>query len=488
MAVFHRPFEGEDASFEEEASGNEGGRPRRRSSSYLAPSVGKKRRDSSDPSGESSFFMPSQAFVPRGDYDVEDEALEFGAYRPHRQPDDHDFIAEEDPEAWAEPAPAYTPEAPAAAAVASGASVVAGSARGFTPNYANQPHPSTAGGFDPRYGAEVFDDDEPALRPNPFQRWVNLAGAATSVALILGVVVWGYKLAMRDIQGVPVIKAMEGPSRVAPEDPGGELAEHVGLSVNGVAGTGVAAPAPERVTLAPAEAGLSDDDKAMSDLKPIDAATAPMETDETPETIVVPVPDSNARPTPEMQGATQSLAAPGAVDEATADSLTNSDSNALVVDDADGTGDDGAVAPPSPEAISQTIPGVIRSPRPMLRPARDLVAEAVAASFGGGADASTPSESEGPVEIDAASLPAGTRLVQLNTYQSADEARKDWDRVVTKFGPLMDGKKRVIQEATAGGRTFYRLRVQGFEDLAQARQFCAALVAEGASCIPATVR
>ncbi|WP_339112203.1 SPOR domain-containing protein [Thioclava sp. GXIMD2076] len=442
------------------------------------------RRDSVGAGGESSFFMPSQAFRPRDDYDVDDEALEFGAYRPNRQPDDHEFItADDDYDPWEQSEQGTEPQEP----VTAQSEARTAPARSFTPNYSNQPHPSQAPAFDPRYGAEVFEDEELPARARPLQRWVNVAGALTSVALILGVVVWGYKLAMRDIQGVPVIKAMDGPARVAPEDPGGELAEHVGLSVNGVAGTGVAAPAPERVTLAPPEAVLAEGDKAMSDLKPIDAATAPMEAEDAPDQVIVPVPDSDAAPTPEMQSATRSLAVPNAIDEDAAEDADMTDSTALVVDDAE-EGTQEAVAPPSADAIADTIPGVIRSPRPLARPDHDLVAEAVAASLGGGGASASPSESSGPVEIDAGSLPAGTRLVQIGAFDNIDQARSAWDQTATRFGPLMEGKKRVVQEATAGGRTFFRLRVQGFDDLAQARQFCAALVAEGATCIPATVR
>ena len=52
----------------------------------------------------------------------------------------------------------------------------------------------------------------------------------------------------------------------------------------------------------------------------------------------------------------------------------------------------------------------------------------------------------------------------------------------------MDGKARVIERATSGGRIFYRLRAHGFADLSEARRFCAAFVAENADCIPVTTR
>ena len=64
----------------------------------------------------------------------------------------------------------------------------------------------------------------------PAGKYVNVAAAAISVALIGGVGVWGYKLLMRDVTGVPVVRAMEGEMRVSPENPGGDIEiEYSGL-------------------------------------------------------------------------------------------------------------------------------------------------------------------------------------------------------------------------------------------------------------------
>ena len=52
----------------------------------------------------------------------------------------------------------------------------------------------------------------------------------------------------------------------------------------------------------------------------------------------------------------------------------------------------------------------------------------------------------------------------------------------------MDGKERLIQQAESGGQPFFRLRATGFEDMADARRFCSALVAEDAACIPVVVQ
>ena len=60
----------------------------------------------------------------------------------------------------------------------------------------------------------------------------NLTGAVVSLALIVGVGVWGYKLLVRDVSGIPIVRAAAGDMRVRPENPGGQLAQHQGLSVN----------------------------------------------------------------------------------------------------------------------------------------------------------------------------------------------------------------------------------------------------------------
>jgi len=87
-------------------------------------------------------------------------------------------------------------------------------------------------------------------------------------------------------------------------------------------------------------------------------------------------------------------------------------------------------------------------------------------------------------QVDPASIAAGTRLVQLGAYASPEIAEIEWAALETQFGDFMVGKTSVVQQAQAGGRSFYRLRAMGFDDLADARRFCAVMVAEGANCIP----
>ena len=91
-------------------------------------------------------------------------------------------------------------------------------------------------------------------------------------------------------------------------------------------------------------------------------------------------------------------------------------------------------------------------------------------------------------EVDPASLTAGTQMAQLGAFETPEVAREEWDRLVGRFEEYLGTKERVIQEAESGGRTFYRLRALGFDDLSDARRFCSVLVAENADCIPVTAR
>ena len=106
--------------------------------------------------------------------------------------------------------------------------------------------------FDPGEGSDWADA---APHSGRIVQIIHIAGAVCSVALVIGLAYWGYRVAVRDANGVPVVRAMEGPMRIAPKDPGGEIADHQGLAVNTVAALGVAAPPPDRLVLAEELAG-----------------------------------------------------------------------------------------------------------------------------------------------------------------------------------------------------------------------------------------
>lgn len=339
-------------------------------------------------------------------------------------------------------------------------------------------------GRDDGYG---YEPEPPRGFAEPVSRWVQYAGAATSIALILGVVVWGYKLAVRDVSGVPVIRAIEGPARIAPEDPGGDLARHVGLSVNEVAGKGVASPGPERVILAPAPEGLSQDDLPMSGVK----ALVRVNRNE-PEELAEAEPASAPVPVVPKGTALAVEAEALPVDSPEASEGDTAAQIRAAAAEANRSRPVPRVVPELPkgavstittlnEGVPADVPGVKQSPRPAPRPARAPIAKVKPVD--------TPAPSAAKVaEVDPETLPEGTRVVQIGAFDTADLARAEWARVAAKFGPQMADKRRIVQQAVSGGRTFYRLRAEGFRTVDDSRRFCAALVEGGINCIPTVAR
>ncbi len=297
-------------------------------------------------------------------------------------------------------------------------------------------------------------------------RIVNVLGAVASLALVAGVGVWGYKLVMRDVSGVPVVRAAEGPMRIQPENPGGTPADHQGLAVNTVAAVGTAAPPADRLILAPRPVSLTDEDAPMGVIQTTNAL----------HVIEEPASDQAA-----VNALVEGLAAEAGPEQSQEQGVQ------LAALEEEPAIDPVDFAAQLPDPALAALPGVRRSLRPQVRPAR-ATPRAISSNSATEAAINAAVKAAVGLDIDPDALPKGTRLAQLGAYESADVAQAEWARLNGKFGEYMNGKQRVIQKTSSGGRTFYRLRVMGFDDLSDSRQFCAALVAQGADCIPVAVR
>jgi hypothetical protein len=328
--------------------------------------------------------------------------------------------------------------------------------------------------YDGLQGRGSHDGHAALLTPEEAERYLRLAGAVCSLALVAGFSVWGYRLALRDVLGVPVIQAMDGPMRIAPDDPGGEIADHQGLAVNDVAAVGIATPLPERLTLAPRPQELTEED--LPGLAGMAQPALP---------VAAPGPagpggaDLALAAAPQTESASPTALA---VDAAIAEALGLTLEDVGVASDLALAGEmaaSDALEGPVLEdlAAEPAAEGAITvSPRPRSRPPA-TEAEAPRETV-------APEQLAGLAEVDPASIPVGTRLVQFGAFNTADEARAEWVRLRGGFGELMADKGLVLQSATSGGRTFFRLRTTGFDGEDDARRFCAAFVAQGKTCIP----
>lgn len=311
------------------------------------------------------------------------------------------------------------------------------------------------------------------------------AGAVVSLGLIVGIGVWGYKVVVRDVSGVPVVRAAShAPMRIAPEQPGGETAAHQGLSVNEVMAKGGAEKPADRLVLAPKPVHLEDEDQpsaASIAPKPVARSEAVMAQEEGEAEPLTPQMASIRALAEALADGVAPLAAPEVVTpaavvlpSATVDAVEAEAPVAQALADAGAETAETAEAAEAPDTAGVLTTIVRQSLRPRLRPQ----------ALGTVTPSATNEAVLAALTSDAGSIPVGTRLVQLGAFDSAEVAGREWERLGTKFGDYMGGKERVIQRAESGGRVFYRLRAMGFADLSDARRFCAALVAERADCIP----
>ncbi len=276
---------------------------------------------------------------------------------------------------------------------------------------------------------------------------MNWIGAIASVALVIGLVYWVFNLGTRDPNDIPIIRAMEGPARTQPENPGGTQANHQGLAVNSVQSEGSTEKPAETVVLAPQQQSLTAEDLAQNEL----VAAKP---------VLRPEPEPKATPSPETTEVVK-------VEEP---APTIQDPSLIV---------ESIVIENESTVISSSEYAPLESPVPQSRPS-NLSSRIQAAVKVKDAEVTEPE--------NISSVPVGTRLVQLGAYDSETIAAIEWDALIGKHGDLLTGKKRLIQSAESGGRTFFRLRAMGFDGVEDSRNLCSALLARGTPCIPVSAR
>jgi hypothetical protein len=275
--------------------------------------------------------------------------------------------------------------------------------------------------------------------------YANIVGAVISLAVFVGIVTWGAKTFLRDSSGVPVVRALEGPARIAPEDPGGLLVAHQGLTVNEVAGSQIISGADDPLQLAPRPINLQAEDQPIQPLVDREIAIAAP-----PSAVVLPEPEMDA--------------GEGFIIDETAESLA-----AML---AAGT-DTAPVKEPASAVIQASAGGgPIQSLRPRPRPFAVFTRQ-------------TPRVA--PRNVPAAQIVRGAPMAQLGAFGSAVIAEQAWADLSERHGDYLVGKPHVILQAAVGGGTIYRLRVHGFENQEEARRLCTALNRQNAECYSVTM-
>jgi len=287
---------------------------------------------------------------------------------------------------------------------------------------------------------------------------IYLGGAAVSLGLIAGAVYWAVTMTQRDVSKIPVVAARAEPMRIAPENPGGQAADHMDLTVSRVAATETPQSV-ESVVVSSMPPDLDDTDVPQAEL--IAAQESQASFTEQEKTVL----DMNALADAMTQGVEplSALPQPSAIPNIVQGNID--DALRLALSDQATTG-------------PLVVDGLVQvSLRPKARPALQQ-AKVIAAAAP--ADAVSPNPTAPKVVV-------GSALVQLGAFDTSQAAQDEWDQLAAALTAVIGDRKPVIEQANSGGRPFYRLRAAGFQDLADARRFCSA-VASKTDCIPVLAR
>lgn len=129
---------------------------------------------------------------------------------------------------------------------------------------------------------------------------------------------------------------------------------------------------------------------------------------------------------------------------------------------------------PQPQALrAQPEPP---APRPAPAPIQEAPPAAVPAAP---QHAAAP-----PAATPPAARPAetGATSVQLGALETEADAKTEWDRLARKMPDLLGSRHMTVSRTDRDGKTWFRLRVGGFADIAQATAFCAQVRAKGGAC------
>ena len=316
---------------------------------------------------------------------------------------------------------------------------------------------------------DLLSDEYESVAGDPANQLVpaslrRIGGAVLFLGVIAAMGLWSYRLGTRDANEVPVIRAMAGPARIAPENPGGATAAHQGLEVNSVL-AGRAPMAGSSVKAVAEPAALTDEDKAEGDLV---VAGTPMTAPA--NEVVASGTDQPATTPAEPEDGAQASEKPISL---------QSELAAMIA----------SVAPASAAtAAAAAAPDVRPKGRPAnLALARVASAEPVPARVEPASAApATPAPAAKAREVSG--VASGARMVQLGAYDSEAQARAAWARLAQREGDLLGAKSLYVERATSNARVFYRLRVAGFDGADDTRRMCEALRGRGIDCIPVTAR
>ena len=125
-----------------------------------------------------------------------------------------------------------------------------------------------------------------------------------------------------------------------------------------------------------------------------------------------------------------------------------------------------APPPPPPTAVPAALPAPVVA-APMTAPAKPAAV----------AEKRAPAVPERPVQAGAKGV-----LVQLAAVRSENAAKAEWERLSKRMPELLGPHRPAFSKTDREGQTLWRVRTGGFNDVAQATQFCQRVRAKGSGC------
>jgi len=259
--------------------------------------------------------------------------------------------------------------------------------------------------------------------------WIGLI---LSISIFVFLIIWGFSLNVSENAEIPVVKAKIKEARIISENPGGQIINYQGLSVNNVQEQGAAQVTAKRILLAPKPVELKEKDLAITEIKKTDNL------DDLGNTMI-----NQPKKTIVLK-------------ETEEDKQLTDDSNKL-----------------SALALD-------RSRKPWAREMLNSKNTEKALEI---AEVEIAEVETTEVEITEAKIKRGTNLVQLGSYSTRKEAQEAWASLLKRNGTIFKNKKRSIQKFDSS-RYPFRLRASGFTTLNDSRDFCILLRGLIPTCLP----
>lgn len=152
-------------------------------------------------------------------------------------------------------------------------------------------------------------------------------------------------------------------------------------------------------------------------------------------------------------------------------------------------------APPPPAQAAPAPAPAAATPAPQGQPAQGQPAQAQPAQAqqaaarlppptpaAQGPAAQPPAVGSAPPASAAPAAPSGRIAVQLAAVGTREEAMAEWERLKRRAPEYLGNRRPQVVPLERDGKTFFRLRTDGFADQATARGFCEQLRARGLSC------